>query len=361
MMSESEKQAVKAEQAKTIQLPTTVLGFDLAADGSHLYAACMDRGVYQVDAKTGDFELLFSHDSYASGVCVVPETSLIISSGYDGVLQWHDVASKKTIRKIDAHQFWSWQSAVSPDGKLFASVTGQYLAGGLKYEPAPETEPSVKIFDVQTGQTVHEFSHVPSVQAVAFSADSQYVAAGNLMGEIRVWELSTGKQLAVCKTPSFTSWGIIKVHAYQGGVYSLVFSPDSQSIIACGIGQMRDPNSGNGKQTWQRFAWREQGSPKISEIHAGDAGGGHPETLAFHPSKKFFVMAGRLAQGQWNTGFFDEGTGALIYSLDTKARLTQARFNSDGIQMFLAGGIAQPKAPDGKYPAFGRIFLYNIA
>jgi hypothetical protein len=72
-------------------------------------------------------------------------------------------------------------------------------------------------------------------------------------------------------------------------------------------------------------------------------------------------MAGRLAQGKWNTGFFDESTGALIDSLDTKGRLTKVRFNAEGTQMFLAGGVGQPKAKDGKYPDFGRIIVCNIA
>jgi WD40 repeat protein len=351
----------KAQQVKTLKLPSTVLGLDCSADAAHLYAACLDGGIYQVNVDSGEATLLIRHDSYASGVCLVPGTSMLISAGYDGVLQWYDIGTKKTIRKIAAHQFWSWQSAVSSDGKYFASVTGQYLAGGPKYEPAPETEPSVKVFDAQSGKTLHEFSHVPSVQAVAFSADDQYLAAGNLMGEIRIWELATSRQVATVTTPSLTSWGIIKVHAYQGGVYSLAFSPDGQSILACGIGQMRDPNSGNGKQTWQRFAWRQGGAPRIAEIRDGDAGGGHPESIAFHPSGKFFVMAGRLAQGTWNTGFFDDASGALIHSLDTKGRLTKICFNVEGTQMFLAGGVGQPKAKDGKYPDFGRITVCKIA
>jgi len=196
---------------------------------------------------------------------------------------------------------------------------------------------------------------------VAFSPDNQYVAAGSLVGEIRVWELSTGKQLACWTTPAFTSWGIIKSHCFQGGIYSLAFGPDSESVIACGMGPMRDPMSGNGKQTWQRFAWRRPGSPKIAEIHDGESGGGHPEALAFHPSKRFFVMAGRLAQGKWNTGFFDEATGALIHSLDAKGRLTKVVFNSDGSKMFLGGGVGQPKTKDSKDPNFGRIIVYNIA
>src|SRR5258706_15174985 len=131
----------------------------------------MDRGVYHRTPKPGAADRLYRHESFASGVCRVPESSQLISAGYDGVLQWHDLGAKESIRKIAAHQFWSWQSALSPDGRLFASVTGQYLAGNIDYAPAPETEPSVKVFDAQTGKTVHEFSHVPSVQAVAFTPD----------------------------------------------------------------------------------------------------------------------------------------------------------------------------------------------
>ena len=205
-LAESEMFVVKAEQAKTFKLPSTVLGMDLSTDASQVYAACMDGGVYQVDVESGSSQVLARHESFASGVCLIPQSSTLISAGYDGAIQWHDLAAKQTIRKIAAHQFWSWQSAISSDGKLFASVTGQYLAGGPKYEPAPETEPSVKVFDAQSGRTVWELPHVPSVQAVAFSPDNQFVAAGNLMGEVRVWDVSSGKQVGGFTTPSFTSW-----------------------------------------------------------------------------------------------------------------------------------------------------------
>jgi hypothetical protein len=353
--------AVKAEQIKTHALPTAVLGLDASVDGKTLYAACMDGGVYEVDAQSGASKLLGKHDSFASGVCLVPGTQMLISSGYDGAIQWHDLAAGKLVRKIDAHKFWSWQSAVSTDGKYFASVTGQYLAGSEKYEPAPETEPSVKVFDAKSGALLHEWPHVPSVQAVAFTPDNQYLAAGNLTGEIRVWEIASGKMLAKWATPAFTSWGIIKSHCYQGGIFSLAFGPDSQSVIACGMGPMRDPMSGNGKQTWQKFAWRKEGAPKIDEIHDGEHGGGHPESLAYHPSKKYFVMAGRLAQGKWNAGFFDEKSGALLLGVDTKCRLAKAVFSADGGRLFLAGATGQPKLKDGKYADFGRVFVYGIA
>jgi WD40 repeat protein len=352
---------VKLEQSKVHKLPTAVLGLDASADGAHLYAACMDGGIYELDAKSGESKLLIKHESFASGVCLVPDSSLLISAGYDGAVQWFDLAGKKLVRKIAAHQFWSWQSAVSSDGEFFASVTGQYLAGSEKYEPAPETEPSVKVFDAKSGAVIHHWPHVTSVQAVAFSPDNKYLAAGNLVGEIRAWEIASGKMLANWTTPAFTSWGIIKSHCYQGGIFSLAFTPDTQHLVACGMGPMRDPMSGNGKQTWQKFAWRKEGAPKTDEIHDGEHGGGHPESLAYHPSKKYFVMAGRLAQGKWNAAFFDEKSGSLIGSVDTKCRLTKAVFSADGRKIFLAGATGQPKAKVGTYPDFGRVFVYSIS
>lgn len=352
---------MKLEHVKTHNLPTAVLGLDASPDGKTLYAACADGGVYEVEAASGATKMLAKHDSYASGVCRVPESSMLISSGYDGAVQWHDLASGKMIRKVDAHQFWSWQSAVSSDGKYFASVTGQYLAGSEKYDPAPETEPSVKIFHAKSGALVHQLPHVPSVQAVTFSPDSKYLAAGNLTGEIRVWEITSGKMLAKWTTPAFTSWGIIKSHCFQGGVFSLAFTPDGECVVACGMGPMRDPMAGNGKQTWQKFAWRKEGAPKIDEIHDGDHGNGHPESLAYHPSNKYFAMAGRLAQGKWNAGLFDDKSGALVGSVDTKCRLTKAVFSADGGKIFLAGATGQPKIKDGKYGDWGRIFVYGIS
>ena len=64
---------------------------------------------------------------------------------------------------------------------------------------------------------------------------------------------------------------------------------------------------------------------------------------------------------EWNTAFFDHEKGTLLHSLDTKARLTKIRFNSEGTQTYLAGGTGQPKAKDGNYPAFGRVFIYDLA
>ena len=183
-----------AKKLKRVMLPTGALSIDPRKDGRSLFAACTD-GVYDVNLESGERKLLFSHETYSSGVAWFEETQTLVASGYDGTLIWYDAKAGKKIRTVKAHDFWSWQFARSPDGKYVGSTTGQYLVGGPKYEPAPEKEPSVKVYDASSGQLVKSFSHVPSVQSVTFSPDSRYVAAGNLMGEVRIWEIASGQQV----------------------------------------------------------------------------------------------------------------------------------------------------------------------
>ena len=136
---------VKLVPGKALSLPTAVYAVDAHPDGKHLFAACFDGGVYEVVIETGAHTLLGKHKSYASGVRYVPKSDVLISAGYDGGLRWFHRGAAKEVRTIPAHKFWSWKMRVSADEQLVASVTGQYMAGGYKYEPAAETEPSVKV------------------------------------------------------------------------------------------------------------------------------------------------------------------------------------------------------------------------
>lgn len=347
----------KLTKLNEFKLPAAVLALEAAADGRTLYAACLDGAVLRIEAESGKFTELGRHGSYASGVALIANGATLVSGGYDGTLLWHDLASGTVSRRLKAHEFWSWDLAASLDGKLVASVTGQYLAGGYKYEPAPEREPSVKVFDAATGELRHSFPHVPPVQAVAFSPDSRHVAAGNLMGEIRVWELATGKQVSQWKTDDLTSWGIIKSHHYLGGVFALEFSPDGSSLYACGMGPMRDPMAGNGVQRWQRFDWRT--GNKLDQTHEGESGQGLMEALAFHPAGKLFLMAGRLFQGTWNLALFDAASGKNVFSTDAKHRITDARFSADGSRLFLAKARHQ-ELKDGKWLEFGLVEVHSV-
>jgi WD40 repeat protein len=342
-------------------LPTGVLGLALAPDASVAYAACADGALYKVDLDTGDADAIGEkHTSFASGCVILPDGQTVITGGYDGMLRWHDVKTGRCLRRVAAHKFWSWQLALSPDGKFLATTTGQYIPGGWKYEPAPEEEPSVKVFDTGSGERIAAFAHVPPVMSCAFAPDNQHLAAGNLMGEVRIWDLQSkdaGSPVAKWTSPDFTSWGTIKSHHYNGGIYGLAFASDNKSILACGMGQMTDPMAGNGKMTWQRWDWRK--GEKLGEIKEGQHGTGLMEAITWHPDGRHFIMAGRQAQGTWNAAIFDSSDGNLVESIDTAKRVTHARFTADGKWLVISGAVGQ-KRKDGKWPSWGRLQMYQV-
>ena len=342
------------------KLPTAVLAAAWLGEGE-LLAGCMD-GVYRVDLAAASHRKVGTHASYVSSVAAVPRHGQYLSAGYDGRLQWYDLASDEPTRSLDLHRFWSWDMAVSPDQSLVASVTGQYLAGGYKYEPAPEREPSVRVVAADTGEILLSLPHVPSVQAVAFSNDSQFVAAGNLMGEVRIWNARTGEQVASWTTPDFTSWGIIKSHCYLGGIFALRFTPDDSGLLMCGMGPMHDPMAGNGRQLWQRWDWRATPPAKTDQTHEGESGEGLMEALAVEPQAGLFAMGGRLRGGNLNVGLYGLADGGKLGSVKSGYRVTEILFSTDGSQMILVGGQGQPdRDAEGRIADFGRVEVYDIA
>ncbi len=353
---------MKLDKHRDIHLPTGVLGLASLPDSSRLYTACMDGQVFEVDT-TKDTVTPFEskHGSFASGCVLLPDGKTVISAGYDGYLIWHDVESRTEVLRVKAHDFWSWQLALSPDGSRIASVSGQYLAGGEKYEPAPATDPTVKVYDTETGDLLQAFPHVPPVLSVTFSPDGQHVAAANMMGEVQVWNVVTGQQVTQFKSSDFTSWGIIKSPHYCGGIYGLAFAPDGESLLCCGMGPMADPMAGNGKMTWQRWAWHETPPKMLGQIHEGEHGSGLMETLSHTRDGSAFLMAGRQAQGTWTTALFSAENGKLLASLDSKSRVTHAFFAEDGQTVYLSAVTGQPKRDDkGTWPDYGRIHVVTL-
>lgn len=352
---------MKLTLAKDHKLPAGALGLAITGDGQRAFATCADGVLYEVDLASGKAEAFETkHESFASGCVLLPGERTVISAGYDGFLFWHDVESRRRFRRVQAHQFWNWQVALSPDGSQLVTTTGQYLPGGWKYEPAAEREPSVKVFDTQSGDLLASFSHAPPVLSCAFSPDGRFLAAANMMGEVRIWDRPSGhaEPVAQWTSPDFTSWGSIKTHHYCGGIYGLAFSADSLSLLCCGMGPMTDPMAGNGKMTWQRWDWRK--GVRIDQIKDGQHGSGLMESICWHPSGAHFVMAGRQAQGTWNLATFAAADGNLAHSVDTKMRITHARFTTEGRSLITSGAVGQEPRKQGVWPPWGRLQVYAV-
>lgn len=347
----------KPRQLHDFRLPTSILGIDVFANGEHAVAGCMD-GVYMVNLKNGEHHKLYEHESYVSSVRLHEGLNQVVSGGYDGRLVWFDLVQKKVIREVKAHDFWSWRMRMSPDREWVASASGQYLPGDIKYHPAASEEPLVKVYNMKSGEQKAAFNMMPSVQAVGFSNDSRYVAGGNLMGEVVVWDLKENKLAAKMQTKDLTSWGIIKSHCYIGGIFDLVFSPDDKLLYIAGMGEMRDPMAGNGKQLWIAFDWRA--GKEVRRTNGSEAGQGLMESLGFHPSGKWFAMGGRLVKGEWSLAFFNAEDGKRMHHLKATPRNTGIAFDQSGKLMVVSGTDTQTKPKGDSFKPFGRLKVYSI-
>jgi len=123
---------------------------------------------------------------------------------------------------------------------------------------------------------------------------------------------------------------------------------------------MKDPMAGNGKQLWQRFEWRKAPVERKQETVGSQSGEGLMETLAWHPSGRHFLMAGRLRGGKWNLGILDASTSQLIVEAKTGMRITTARYSPDGTTLYLGGMQGQPGPKDNRFPDLGYIDRYRV-
>ena len=346
------------KRTKDFNPPSGVLSASVCPSTKSIALGCL-HGVFLLDVESGEQKLLHEHGSYVSTV-VWTSDHTIVSAGYDGFVCWYDVETSEVTRRLKLHDFWSWDMALSPDRSRLASVTGQYLAGGYRYEPSPENEPSLRVLSVETGDVLQSLPHVPSVQSVAISPDNQFVAAGNLMGEVRVFDMDSGEMVAQWTTPDFTSWGIIKSHSYLGGIFSIRFTPQGDELLLAGMGPMRDPMAGNGRQLWQKWRWRSEKPSRVDQTHEGESGEGLMEALAVHPDSPHFVMGGRLRGGDWNAAMFDLQSGKRVALLKTGYRVTEAQFFPDCTTLLLAGLKSQSVKKTGEWAPFGRVELYQV-
>jgi hypothetical protein len=120
------------------------------------------------------------------------------------------VGEERQIAVLEGHVGWLQSAAFSPDGKWVVTVSG--------------ADNSVQIWDVATGQVIHE-----NVQSAAFSPDGkravtessphrERAATESGVSALRLWNVSTGQQMATLE--GHTNW-----------VRSVAFSRDGRRIV----------------------------------------------------------------------------------------------------------------------------------
>jgi len=150
-------------------------------------------------------------DEEASAIRFSPDGQYLLSAtnvqskeakeGFIGVLTLYDVATGKMIKRFAGyHTAEICTATFSPDGK-------RVLSGGW--------DKMVRLWDVSTGRELRSFfGHSSKVSSVAFSPDGRFAYSGSDDATTRVWDIASGKELVRLITFAGGEWVSITPDGY---------------------------------------------------------------------------------------------------------------------------------------------------
>ncbi|WP_448540620.1 WD40 repeat domain-containing protein, partial [Roseiflexus sp.] len=90
---------------------------------------------------------------------------------------------------------------------------GQYVVSGSE-------DATARVWEATSGREVARLTHGDMVSAVAFGPDGQYVVSGSRDATVRVWEVISGREVARL--------------THNGSVFDVAFSLDGQYVVNAG-------------------------------------------------------------------------------------------------------------------------------
>lgn len=327
-MSESTPKDLKTlHREQSIRSSDILLAIALHPDNGHLLLGSSDAGVFELDwSAEKPKRIKFSgdgHRSYVTGLAVVG--SQAVSCSYDGQLIWWDLATRSSVRCVAAHEKWIRRVFAVPGGKRIVSIADDMRC---------------RVWDAATGERLADFTdhetmtphHFPSMlYAVAASSDGRWIATGDRVGHVAIWETETWSKAADLETPVMYTWDPKARRHSIGGIRSLAFSPDGTQLAVGGTGKINNIDHLEGRARVEIFQW--QSGHRLHELE-DEKRKGLVEQLAWIPDTPYL-----LAAGGDNKGFlsiYDAQSGELVHQDGCDGHVHGIAWGSDFQRFFVA-------------------------
>ncbi|MSR32150.1 MAG: hypothetical protein EXR99_11645 [Gemmataceae bacterium] len=314
------------KQVKNHSRQDILFGIARIPGANKAYVAGSDFKIHEVDFDNAKPEIreFGTHASYVTSLKLAGE--VLISGGYDGKLYWWKAAAGEKVRVVDAHKKWIRQLAVSPNGKILASVADDMVPrlwnsqdGKLIQELKGEHQPL----------TPHHFQSM--LYACAFSPDGKVIATADKSGHIVTWEVKTGKKINSMEAPVMYTWDPTARRHSIGGVRSLAFSPDGKFLAAGGTGKIGNIDHLEANARIEIFSWEktEKTQELVSDKHKGLV-----EYLEYHADG---MLLGAGGAGEGFLLFIDPAEKKIVFQEKSPMNI-HGLASAEGMKSLMAVG-----------------------
>lgn len=172
-------------------------------DGTQLASVSKDRAVKVIEVATGKSLLTMSdRNDDALSLAWHPKDAVLVASGLEPGLTWWNAKTATKVRSQGGHRVGVHELAFSGDGKLLVSAGGDGTA---------------KTWDGTSGAPLQTMNAGSVVYSVAIARDARLVAAGCFDGQVRVFDVKTGKVLATLVGLPGDEWLSLTPEGYLAG------------------------------------------------------------------------------------------------------------------------------------------------
>lgn len=258
--------------------------YSLCHDGGRrLFVAGSDASIYLLDPtaeKLAGEKKWTNHDNYVVGLAWLD--GQVVSASYDGRLQWTKAETGESVRSVAAHAGWVRQLVAVPGARRLATVGDDML---------------VKVWDADSGAAIATFDgharrtpegYTTALYALAASPDGRFLASGDRIGAVCVWDVERRSRVAEFRAASFYTFDPQKRSRSIGGVRSLAFSADGMQLALSGIGQVTNVDGFVGPCRAEIWDW--QAAKRTAELQ--DKHNAVLNHVAFLPESPWLVAAG---------------------------------------------------------------------
>jgi WD40 repeat protein len=222
--------------------------------GADLYGDPLPPGAVQ---RLGTVRFRFA----ATSIAYSPDGKVLAAGGADNRIRLLDAATGKELRRLAGHQPRTFNPMRDKKGAfdLLVGSVGEGNVTSLAFSPDGKTlasggwDDTVRLWDVTTGKELRRlFAHQALVARVAFSGDGKVLASrGGLDGVLRLWDPGTGAQLhAVQGLSKVNPWRFYREAA-------LAIAPDGKTVAASTRKAIVSYDVATGKATAQWPGYRD--------------------------------------------------------------------------------------------------------